>query len=102
MGGDNVPEKTRLDTDDKVVALTMDACGSRTGMGVDMELVNSLRREKVPATLFINARWIGPNRELFDKRSRSVLSGARRGLPPGRRRSAGESLIQIAAKKSAP
>ncbi|MFO7981821.1 MAG: polysaccharide deacetylase family protein [Desulfuromonadales bacterium] len=66
--GENVPGvKTRLDTDDRVIALTMDACGSRTGMEVDMELINFLRREKVPATLFINARWIGPNRELFDE-----------------------------------
>jgi peptidoglycan/xylan/chitin deacetylase (PgdA/CDA1 family) len=64
--GENVSGvKTRLDTDDKVVALTMDACGSRSGMGVDRELINFLRREKIPATLFINARWIGPNLELF-------------------------------------
>jgi peptidoglycan/xylan/chitin deacetylase (PgdA/CDA1 family) len=65
--GEDVPGvKTRLDTDDRVIALTMDACGSRTGMGVDMELINFLRRESIPATLFINARWIEPNRELFD------------------------------------
>jgi peptidoglycan/xylan/chitin deacetylase (PgdA/CDA1 family) len=34
-------------------------------MGVDRALINFLRREKIPATLFINARWIGPNLELF-------------------------------------
>jgi peptidoglycan/xylan/chitin deacetylase (PgdA/CDA1 family) len=57
--------KTRLATDDHVIALTLDACGSHNGKGFDAELINYLEREKIPATLFINARWIDANKELF-------------------------------------
>ena len=57
--------KTKLDTNEKVVILTMDACGSPLGMGYDEELINFLKQEKVPATLFINARWIDKNLNTF-------------------------------------
>lgn len=57
--------KTCMATDDNVVALTLDACGSKTGMGFDTELFHYLEKEKIPATLFINARWIDANRKLF-------------------------------------
>lgn len=65
--------KTRLKSGKKVVALTFDACGSASGMGVDRELLAFLEREQVPATLFINARWIGPNRETFDRLASNPL-----------------------------
>lgn len=58
--------KTRIRTKEKVIALTMDACGSGKGMGYDSRLIEFLEKEEVPATLFINARWIGPNRAAFD------------------------------------
>ena len=57
--------KTKLDTNEKVVVLTMDACGSPLGMGYDEKLINFLKQEKVPATLFINARWIDKNLNTF-------------------------------------
>jgi peptidoglycan/xylan/chitin deacetylase (PgdA/CDA1 family) len=58
--------RTRLDnTKDKVIALTFDACGSAKGRGIDTRLIDFLVREQVPATLFINARWIDANPELF-------------------------------------
>lgn len=57
--------KTRLATDERVIALTLDACGSPRGKGFDATLINYLEREKIPATLFINSRWIDANRELF-------------------------------------
>jgi peptidoglycan/xylan/chitin deacetylase (PgdA/CDA1 family) len=57
--------KTRLATGDRAIALTLDACGSANGKGFDAALINYLEREKIPATLFINARWIDANRELF-------------------------------------
>lgn len=57
--------RTRLATDRKVIALTLDACGSLRGKGVDARLMDFLVREQVPATLFINARWIDANPELF-------------------------------------
>jgi len=57
--------KTRLATKEKVVALTLDACGSPRGKGIDAELIRFLKQEQIPATLFINARWIDANPELF-------------------------------------
>jgi len=65
--------KTRLATTDKVIALTMDACGSPRGMEFDARLIEFLERERVPATLFINARWIGPNRAAFDRLAANPL-----------------------------
>ena len=65
--------KTRVDTSAKVIALTMDACGSHKGMGFDAELLAFLEREQVPATLFINARWIEPNRQAFDRLAANPL-----------------------------
>lgn len=64
--GENVAGvRTRLDTHEKVIALTLDACGSAKGKGVDTRLMNFLVQEQIPATLFINARWIDANPELF-------------------------------------
>jgi peptidoglycan/xylan/chitin deacetylase (PgdA/CDA1 family) len=57
--------KTELATDDIVIALTLDACGGPKGSGFDAQLINYLEKEKIPATLFINARWIDANREVF-------------------------------------
>src|SRR6266540_91766 len=57
--------KTELATDDIVIALTLDACGCPKGKGFDAVLINYLEKEKIPATLFINARWIDANRDLF-------------------------------------
>lgn len=72
--GENVPGvRTRLDTTEKVVALTLDACGSTNGKGVDMKLVEFLVANKIPATLFMNARWIDANPELFRKLSKNDL-----------------------------
>ena len=72
--GENVTGvKTRLKTSEKIVALTMDACGSDRGMGYDARLVDFLEREGIPATLFINARWIGPNRATFDRLAANPL-----------------------------
>jgi peptidoglycan/xylan/chitin deacetylase (PgdA/CDA1 family) len=58
--------KTIIDTEDKILALTMDACGSKHGMKFDKELIDFLIKEKIPATLFINARWIDKNPEIFN------------------------------------
>ena len=64
--GDTVPRVIlRLPTRDRVVALTLDACGGQTGSGYDTQLIETLRRERVPATLFINARWIEVNPRKF-------------------------------------
>ena len=66
LWGENIPGvRTRLATDEKVIALTLDACGSARGNGVDVSLMDFLIRERIPATLFINARWIDANPALF-------------------------------------
>ncbi len=57
--------RTELATDDIVMALTLDACGSPKGKGFDATLINYLEKEKIPATLFVNARWIDANPDLF-------------------------------------
>jgi Predicted xylanase/chitin deacetylase len=48
------------------VALTFDACGGPAGNGYDAALVGLLRQEHIPATLFLNARWIDANPGVFD------------------------------------
>jgi len=72
--GENAPGvRTRLETNDRVIALTLDACGSAKGKGVDMQLLDFLIRKQIPATLFINARWIDANPELFRQLAASPL-----------------------------
>lgn len=55
------------------VALTLDACGSAHGSGYDRKLIDFLREKGIPATLFINARWIGVNPVLFRELARDPL-----------------------------
>ncbi|RXT03642.1 polysaccharide deacetylase [Ammoniphilus sp. CFH 90114] len=52
---------TALNTRDKVIALTLDACGGPAGSGYDAELIYYLRQRNIPATLFVNSRWIDAN-----------------------------------------
>lgn len=74
LWGENVTGvRSRLDTGDKVIALTLDACGSAKGKGVDFRLVEFLIVNQVPATLFINARWIDANPELFKQLAANPL-----------------------------
>lgn len=49
------------------IALTFDACGGPGGGGYDGALIELLRTRKVPATLFLNARWIDANRAHFER-----------------------------------
>ncbi len=65
--------RTRLATGERVIALTLDACGSPKGKGFDAKLIAYLEREKIPATLFINSRWIDANPELFLKLAANPL-----------------------------
>ncbi len=65
--------RTRLKTRERVIALTLDACGSRTGKGFDSALIGFLERRRIPATLFINARWIDANPEIFSRLASNPL-----------------------------
>ncbi len=56
--GEDAPNvKKRISTNEKIVALTLDACGSKND-SLDEELIAFLIKEKVPVTMFINSRWI--------------------------------------------
>src|SRR5690625_3832933 len=57
--------KTKIKTDKKKIALTFDACGGDFGSQYDADLISFLRSEQVPATLFLNERWIKANETLF-------------------------------------
>jgi peptidoglycan/xylan/chitin deacetylase (PgdA/CDA1 family) len=57
--------KNRFITEDQEIALTFDACGGEHGSGYDEKLIEFLREEEIPATLFVNQRWIAANEETF-------------------------------------
>ncbi len=64
--GIDVPGVTTvLPAADKVIALTFDACGGPHGSGYDHALVAFLREHGIPATLFLNSRWIDANIQVF-------------------------------------
>jgi peptidoglycan/xylan/chitin deacetylase (PgdA/CDA1 family) len=49
----------RVDTTAPEVAITFDACATQTqGYGFDRPVYEVLRREQVPATIFVSGRWV--------------------------------------------
>jgi len=52
---------TRLPPGQQGIALTFDFCGGSGGNGYDQALLDTLRQRHVPATLFLNSRWITAN-----------------------------------------
>lgn len=58
---------------ESVLALTFDACGGPGGDGYDAALVETLRRERVAATLFVTSRWIAANRAAAEALAREPL-----------------------------
>jgi len=56
-----VPVLFAVAANEKVLYLTLDACGG----GYNAAIITFLRTNKIPATLFINARWIDANPETF-------------------------------------
>lgn len=52
---------SKIPTDEKIIALTFDACGWGQGSGYDEELIEFLISENIPATLFISGKWIEDN-----------------------------------------
>lgn len=65
--------KTRLDIDQKVLALTFDACGGPKGSNYDEKLIQYLENEKIPATLFISGKWIDANPDIFRTLTKNPL-----------------------------
>jgi peptidoglycan/xylan/chitin deacetylase (PgdA/CDA1 family) len=52
---------TRLPTDDRVVALTFDACETRTPAFLDRKISDYLVAEKIPFTIFVSGRFARHN-----------------------------------------
>ncbi|MDQ1298078.1 MAG: hypothetical protein QG558_617 [Campylobacterota bacterium] len=73
--GENVTGvTTKFHSDKKEIALTFDACGgSARSSQYDEGLIEFLTAHRIPATLFINARWIDSNPEIFMQLSRNPL-----------------------------
>ncbi|MDO9509596.1 MAG: polysaccharide deacetylase family protein [Thermovirgaceae bacterium] len=94
---------TRFDPGGKqMVALTFDACGGGRGTGFDSDLVAFLRRERIPATLFINARWIASNPKLFsDLASDKLFEIANHGYAHKPLSVSGRAAYGIAGTKNA-
>ncbi|MBD0693598.1 polysaccharide deacetylase family protein, partial [Streptomyces sp. CBMA123] len=58
---------TGLPEGEHAMALTFDACGGPGGSRYDADLIDFLRAHDVPATLFLNARWIDANPQTFEQ-----------------------------------
>lgn len=73
--GENVTGvTTTFQSDKKEIALTFDACGgSFRSSQYDEQLIAYLTENRIPATLFINARWIKSNPEIFKALSTNPL-----------------------------
>jgi len=65
--------KTNLATHQKFLSLTFDACGGGHGSGYDRELIDFLKKEKIPVTLFVTGSWIEKNLEIFEQLCREPL-----------------------------
>ena len=65
--------KTRLNTDQRVIALTLDACGGPKDLSFDAKLINYLEQRKISATLFISGRWIDTHPEIFKELAKNPL-----------------------------
>ncbi|MDJ0343053.1 polysaccharide deacetylase family protein [Streptomyces sp. H10-C2] len=95
------------------IALTFDACGGPGGGGYDEALIDLLRARKVPATLFLNARWIDANRAHFEQlagdplfeianhgtRHRPLSVSGRAAYGIGGTRDAGEVFDEVAGNR---
>jgi peptidoglycan/xylan/chitin deacetylase (PgdA/CDA1 family) len=55
----------KIQTQEKIIAFTFDACGGKNGNGYDKELIDYLRKEKIPATLFVTGKWIDAQFKTF-------------------------------------
>lgn len=64
--------KTRLKTEEKVVALGVDTC-DLMGQGQDAKLIKFLAAEKIPATIFICGEWVDKNGPVLKKLAANPL-----------------------------
>lgn len=64
--------KQLLKTNQKIIAFTFDACGYKS-TAYNSNLIEYLRKEKVPATLFVTGIWIDSNLATFKKLASDTL-----------------------------
>lgn len=66
--------KTHVDTKEKIIYLTFDACGdSYHTNDYDKELIDFLKKEKIPATLFLSGLWIDKHPDIAKKLAQNPL-----------------------------
>jgi peptidoglycan/xylan/chitin deacetylase (PgdA/CDA1 family) len=64
----------RGETRERVVALTFDACATRASWyGFDRDVFEILKREQVPATIFVSGRWVDTHPEAMADLAREPL-----------------------------
>lgn len=61
-----------LQTNQKVLALSFDLCGSKTD-GFDEKIVSFLEKNKIKATFFVNYRWIKKYPDFFERLYKNPL-----------------------------
>jgi peptidoglycan/xylan/chitin deacetylase (PgdA/CDA1 family) len=70
-----------LCTEKKYIAFTFDACGGERGDGYNDALIAYLKKEKIPATLFVTGRWIDSHfKTLIDLSKDSLFEIENHGL----------------------
>jgi peptidoglycan/xylan/chitin deacetylase (PgdA/CDA1 family) len=62
-----------VNTRNKVIAFTFDACGGKNGNGYDKELTDFLHDERIAATVFVSGKWIDANFKAFLDLSKDTL-----------------------------
>lgn len=65
--------KRRISSENKIIALTFDACGGKYAGKLDTELIKYLTENNIPATLFVSGAWIDRNPKGFMRLSRNPL-----------------------------
>ena len=65
--------KTRLNTSNPEIALTFDACGGWGEGSYDYKLINVLRENEIPATLFVSGEWAKNHAEILRELSQDQL-----------------------------
>jgi peptidoglycan/xylan/chitin deacetylase (PgdA/CDA1 family) len=64
----------RVETSEPAVAITFDACATKTkGYSFDQAVFDTLERERVPATIFVSGRWVESHPEVMAMLARDPL-----------------------------
>jgi peptidoglycan/xylan/chitin deacetylase (PgdA/CDA1 family) len=64
----------RVETREPAVAITFDACATRTqGYSFDRAVFETLERERVPATIFVSGRWVESHPDVMTMLARDPL-----------------------------